>query len=414
MSSVPATNDLRLEPEAGERNYQRVLKACLAALGFFLPFSTAGVNIVLGVLLALCFVAPMRIWRTRPWRDPVLATGLVLLAYISLRTVAADGFTVTSLEVIKKYQELLLLPLFWALMRNARRPQVFANGLMVGSLGFAALYWIGDLLGLSKADVLGNWLHMHRISASFGLAICAFVLFEHARLGRLRPRIGYPAALFLAATVLLVVGARTGHVVMLLLLLCAASRAAPPRARVLAVTGALLTVVAVGAMSSSIRHRVVETLHDTQAAQRGEVRADSSTGSRLEVLHNAVTVAREHWLVGTGWSQYPRAVEEVALRRHADPKQVPGALSRNAHNEYLMQLAAGGLPALLLFIAWVSLPVWRAARDAGTGRPWSSAVGCVALAFAVAALFNSLLLDAVEAHLYAALLAWLLVRRVEA
>jgi hypothetical protein len=40
-------------------------------------------------------------------------------------------------------------------------------------------------------------------------------------------------------------------------------------------------------------------------------------------------------------------------------------------------------------------------------------LACVALAFAIAAAFNSLLFDFVEAHFYVALMSWLLVSRVE-
>jgi O-antigen ligase len=182
---------------------------------------------------------------------------------------------------------------------------------------------------------------------------------------------------------------------------------------VLTALGVLAAVLAVGALSPSVRGRVLETMHDSEAGRRGQPVTDSSTQMRLELWQNAATVARENWLLGTGWNNYRQAVETVSQRRHKDPALVPGALSRNPHNEYLMQLGAGGLPALLLFVLWLAWPIGRALREAGTGKPWAGAVGCVALAFAVGSIFNSLLLDFTEAHFYASLLAWLLVRRVE-
>jgi len=393
--------------------YQKVLSAALAALGFFLIFSTAGVYISMGVLLALCLAAPARIWRAQPWREPVLAVGLLLLAYIALRTLLGEGWTRSSLHAINKYQELLMIPLLWALLRNARRPQAFANGLIVGSLLFALAYWVAMGLQLPKTHPAGHWLHLHRISASFVLAVCAFVLFEHARLGKIPRTAGYLAAAFLLATVLFVIDARTGHVVMLVLLLCAALRAARRRARLPALVLTLAGAVVLGTLSNPVRERIAETLQDSRAVQKGQVLAESSTGARLETLRSAVGVARDNWQLGTGWQRYSEVMGQVAQRRYADPGQVLGARSENPHNEFLMQLGAGGLPALLLFTLWLALPVWRAIRDADTGKPWAGAVGCVALAFAVGSLFNSLLLDFVEAHFYAALLAWLLVRRVE-
>ena len=97
--------------------------------------------------------------------------------------------------------------------------------------------------------------------------------------------------------------------------------------------------------------------------------------------------------------------------RNGAPPDALWASSENAHNEYLMQAAAGGLPALLLFVAWLMAPVavlWRRPHEragpAGT-------LACIALAFAIGCLFNSLLLDFIEAHLYGALVAWLMARQ---
>jgi O-antigen ligase len=87
----------------------------------------------------------------------------------------------------------------------------------------------------------------------------------------------------------------------------------------------------------------------------------------------------------------------------------PGTYSDNPHNEYLLQSGAGGLPALALFLLWLALPLRLALRP--SAGPWAGTLGCVTVAFAVGCLFNSLLLDFVEGHLYGAVLAWLLAQR---
>lgn len=399
--------------EWNERVYQGVLSASLASLGFFLLFSIAGVYLSMGVLLMLCLVAPARIWRTRPWREPLLALGLLLLGYIALRTVLGEGWNRGSLLVVHKYHELLFLPLLWALLRNARWPQAFSNGLVAGALVLAVLYWVGFFLGLDLTNVLGVWLHTRRISAGFGLAICAFLLFEHARLGRLPRRAGYGAALFLVFSVAFAIDGRTGHVVVLVLLCCAAFRAAPRRAGIAAAAGAAIFAVLVGALSHSVRDRVLESFHGVQTSLGHEAGPVSSTTARFEVWQSATVVARENWLLGVGWGHYAKAADEASRRRHADPRLVPGAQSDNPHSEYLMQLASGGVPALLLFLLWIAWPVWAGVRPGGAGKHWTGVLACVALAFAIAAAFNSLLFDFVEAHFYVALMSWLLVSRVE-
>jgi hypothetical protein len=40
------------------------------------------------------------------------------------------------------YHELLLLPVLWALLRTARRPQVFTQGLITGAVLVAITMWL--------------------------------------------------------------------------------------------------------------------------------------------------------------------------------------------------------------------------------------------------------------------------------
>jgi O-antigen ligase len=404
LTAVTVPGELvALHVPRSERIYQGALSAALGCLGFFTLFSTAGISFAMGVLLVLCCLPPSRIFHRAAWREPVGAIGLVLLAYIALRTLAATGFTTGTLDAINRYHELILLPLLWAILRVARRPNALVNGLMLGAVAFATAHWLAPL-----SEELEQFLHFRRISGGFGLAVCAFLLFEHARLGHLSPRVGYGLAAFLALTLLFASNGRTGHIVLLVLMLCAAFRAAPPKLRVAVVAATLVAGLLVGYFSKPIRSRMGETWTEMQASGNGQPAAPES---RTELLRTGLEVVREHWLVGTGWARYPRAFSEIAAQRQGNlPPDGGGAV--NPHNEYVLQLGAGGVPALLLFVLWLGWPMWRALRERGRQGPWAGAVGCVSLAFAVSALFNSVLLDFTEAHFYVAVLAWLLVRRV--
>lgn len=406
--SVPVpTSGVAAQPLLGwsERAYQHVLTGALASLGFFVLFSTAGTSISLFVLALVCVASPGRLWATRPWRDPLLRLGLLLFAYILLRTVLVDGFTRTGLAAVNRYHELLMIPLLWALMRNARRPQAFANGLLLGALVFAALHWLAPLF----PKIYHYFLFSRRVSGGFGLAVCAFLLFEHARLGRLPAAVGYAGAVFLAATVIFASEGRTGHVVLLALLVCAAFRAAPVRLRLAVVLAILVTGVLVAGASDPIRMRVEETLRETQSTSAGSIGSGSSTGTRIELLRTGAEVAGQHWLAGTGWGDYASVFQQAAAENGMKPEH---ARVSNPHNEYLLLLGAGGLPALLLYLLWVGWPMWVGLRDRGRHPRWTGPVGCVALAFALGSLFNSVLLDFTEGHFYGALMAWLMVRRV--
>lgn len=405
MSLAAVPGEFDLSAARGERIYQGALSAALACLGFFALFSTAGINIALGVLLLLCLLRPRRVLQPAAWREPVGVIGLVLLAWVALCTLAHSGFSMESFDAVNRYRELLLLPLLWAILRTARRPNALVNGLMLGAVVFAAAHWL-----VPFSQQLELFLHYRRISGGFGLAVCAFLLFEHARLGRLPPRAGYGLAAFIALTLLFATNGRTGHVVLLVLALCAAFRAAPPRLR-LAVSVATLAIgLLVGFSSGSIRSRMDETWNEMKASRDG---AQAAPESRTELLRTGLEVVRDHWVLGTGWARYPAVFSETSVARHeAQGQPGVGAGAVNPHNEYVLQLGAGGIVALLLFALWLAWPMWRALRERGREGPWAGAVGCVSLAFALSALFNSVLRDFTEAHFYVAVLAWLLVRRV--
>jgi O-antigen ligase len=400
----PSAAEIRAVGAQGtfERAWQVALTGSLAALGFFLPFSTAGTSLALAALLVLSLVAMPRILRLAPWRDPVLATGLALLAWVIVRTFAG-GWDLQSLASANRYHELLMVPLLWGLLLLARMPQALFYGLVAGASLLAALHWLAPLV-----DGLPQWLSPRRISAGFAMATAAFLLFEHGR-QRLLPRgPALLAAIFLALTVLFATDGRTGHLVLLVLLGCAAWRASSGRWR----WAAAVLLVVVGAMLSSMsqpmRTRIIETL-SVAHANAGEAQL-TSTNIRVQLLKSGMQVARENYWVGTGWAQYQQEFAQAGEKLGMKPG--PWSRGTNPHNEYLMQLGAGGLPALALFLAWLAAPMAQAARGIG-GRPdpWRGALACVTIAFAVGCLFNSMLLDFVEGHLYAAVLALLLAKR---
>lgn len=389
-----------------EASWQAVLALALFSLGFFVLFSTAGTSLSLGALLLLALVAPARLWKQQPWRDPVLAAGLVLLAYVALRTFGDDGWNRAGREAVNHYHELLMAPLVWAMVRLSSRPQAFFRGLVLACLLLSAAHWLVPHVPQLEAP-----LHSRRISLGFGLAVSAFLLFEHARLRQLHRGFGYAAAAFVAATVFFAYDGRTGHLVLLLLILCAAWRAAPARLRLWAVLATLVASVAIAATSTTVRMRLAETRTELR---EGNSDTPGSIGSRVELLRISWEVVRQGGVMGVGWHRYPEAFNAVALQRQGRAMQNQTAV--NPHNEYLLQLGAGGLPAVLLFGVWLAVPLWQSVRRRQEPAcPWQGTVGCLALAFALACAFNSALQDFMEAHLYAGVLAWLLAcRRTEA
>ncbi|WP_374668817.1 O-antigen ligase family protein [Ramlibacter sp.] len=390
-----------------ERAWHAALPRLLATFGFFIPFSTAGTSIGMAIMLLMGAPVAARLWRLTPWRDPMVAVGLVLLAWIAARTWLGEAWGPQALSEVNRYHELLFLPVLLALLQLSRRRDALLLGMVAGALVLALLYWLAPLIPSA-----GQFLHLRRISAGFSFGLCAFVLLERARQGEGTAWFNRGAALFLALTVVFMIDSRTGHIALLVLLPFAAWRSAPQRAR-LPVTAAIVAagLLAV-ALSGPVRQRIDETVRETQASLQGQTQL-TSTGARIQLFRSAVVIVMESWPWGTGWQGWSSAFADLTRRRGYTNEQLLGAhTADNPHNEYLMQAGAGGAPALALFLAWLAVPLVRGIRR--RADPWAGTAAIVTLAFAVACLFNSLLRDFIEGHVFMALMAWLLMRQRQA
>jgi len=383
--------------------WQSLVLAALAALGFFLPFSSAGVAVALAALLVLALARPQFLWRSTPWKDPVMVTGLALLAFIIGHTLWTTGPTATAWHTVNRYHELLLAPLVMGLMRDSRPRLIFIRALMAGAILLALAHWV--------ALMVPGWhahLESRRISAGFALAVCAFVALLRAR-EQARPWPARALAAFLASTVLFAIGGRTGQVVLLVLVACAAWLHSPQRWRWAAAVASPLVVVGLVISSGTAATRIAETLAGSQPA--GPAGQLTSTGIRIELLRLGIDLAGQYGATGAGFANYAAVHEQAADARYLGGtanqglRQAPWVSATNPHNEYLMQLIGGGIAALALFLAWLGLTLRTAAR---ARAPVGGMLAGACLAFATGCLFNSLLMDFVEGHVYMGLLAWLL------
>lgn len=379
--------------------WQAVLAVALGALGFFLTFSTAGISLAMAVLVALAVMRPRFIRDAAPWKEPAMAAGLALLAYIIGHTLWTTGPTAQAWETINRYHELLLAPLLLALMRDTRSRLVFIRALMAGAFLLALAHWVALLVPEWQLQ-LGS----RRISAGFALAVCAFIALMRGR-GQPRPWPARMLAAFLAITVLFAIDGRTGHVLILVLVACAAWLHSPPRWRWAAAIASPLLALALAISSGTVGSRISETL--AGSASVGPGGSVTSTGIRIQLLRVAGDLAIRYAPTGAGFANYAVVHEQAARARYigTPAAEAPWARASNPHNEYLMQLIGGGGVALALFLGWLGLTLRQAAQ---ARPPTAGMLAGACLAFAVGCLFNSLLMDFVEGHVYMGLLAWLL------
>jgi ADP-heptose:LPS heptosyltransferase/O-antigen ligase len=394
-------------PAAGRRSvavsvWDLLLALALALLGFFLPFSTAGVAIAEVMLLLLILVRPRSLAEPAPWQEPVMACGLLLLAYIAIHTLVVSGAGRHSIQTINGYQELLVAPLLLALLQRARDRAILFWSIVAGSMLLASLYWASLVAPWIRVEIVGE----RRISAGFTMALCAYLLVlraeDHVHPWRLRL-----LAAFFVASVLFAINSRTGHLLVLLLAGCVAWLHTPRRWRIAAAIAVPAALLLVALSSPAVRDRVQETLAGSQPIRpNGEF---TSTTTRLGLMHITAELSRRYALTGAGFANYAAVHEQAGRALYPELAASPlGAealwlRSSNPHDEYVMQLVGGGIVALLLFVAWLGLTLRRALQ---APPPTRGMLAGMALAFAVGCAFNSLLLDFTEGHVYVALLAW--------
>lgn len=375
----------------------RSLTVALTLFGFFLAWTPAGVSIVLAMLALLALVAAPAIWRSAPWRDPVIATGLVLLAYITLHTLWVSGFTSTAGQAINRYHELVMAAVLLALFRLSSQPQLFFRAMVLGVIAYAAAHWVALFIPALAANLASR-----RISAGLCLLLVAFVLVERARLNP-RPWPSRLAAAFLCLTVLFAIDGRTGHLVLLLLAALVAWVHSPKRWRWAALVAVPMVVLAVGLASSAVQLRLAETMAASAKNKNGEL---TSTGIRIELIRSGLALSTQYYALGAGFARYAEVNRQsVTARFGPEPVRqgLPWATVENPHNEFVMQIVGGGVASLALFVVWLVLPAMRRKN----GHANVALVGLV-LAFALGCAFNSMLRDFIEGHFYVALLAWLL------
>lgn len=394
--------------------HDRLLRGLFALTGLSLLVSPAAVYLSLAALLLVGMMRAPVLWAQRPWAHPVVAVGLILLAWLTVHTLwLAPPSTPDAWRILNKYHELLLPLLLIPLFASVRQDRSFMHGLALGALLYALAHWLSLI-----HPPLAAYLVSKRISAGWTLSVAAFLFLMQTRGSRHR-RAWIGLSAFLALTVLAAIGGRTGHLTILALMALAGGLLAPRRWRWGAVALITALLLGVAALSPQVAQRMTETLTESTSLDGEPI---TSTGIRLQLLKTAGEMLRQHPLLGVGLPNYSAEHARAAQQRLAQDPQGAAYLkdhwitSSNPHNEYLMQWVGAGLPAFLLFTTWLGTMLATARTLLRQQRAVAQARSLIGLtlAFAGGCLFNSLLLDFVEGHFFIVTLSWLLARTQDA
>ncbi len=372
--------------------------------GFSIPLSTSFSEITTGLFMACWLLSgnlPAKWSLIRRHRIALLS--LALFGLLAAGTMWSSAGWSAAARCLLKYRELVYLPMFVVVFRDARLRTLATYAYMVAAvmlMGASYVEWLtGADYGNASAPnefVVAKDRIIHGLLMAFLVYLAAVELAAtppDLRLGRRFPgtwRWVYAAVIALAVcNIVFLVKGRTGYLLLgVLTTLFFWERLGR---RGMAIAGVLLALFAVGSFTclKVVRERIDQTISQFQN-QFGAERKHSPD-PRLEFYANTLSLIGRHPFLGTGTGSFRG--EYANLVAHSDDRA-----TSDPHNEYLLLASQVGLAGPALFIVLLGAQ-WLAAarlatRDQAVGRG-------IVLTIAVGSLFNSLILSVTGGLIYA-------------
>ena len=378
---------------------ERTAQWAAIALGVSIPISVALDNALLVIVLAGWLLAgDYRHALRAVERSRMMLAAVVLFGLLLAGMLHGDRDSGEAARVLGKYLNLMFIPVFAVLLREAPRRRCALFG-FAGSLGLtlALSYLLAAGVPFPRWMVLGDTsnpaVFKQYLTHGILLAYGAFLFAELALAASTPKRRAFwaVAALLAAVNVLMMMQGRTGHFVLVVLALYLGYSWKRWLGLAVAATTTVACIAILILVPGPFQQRYGLAEEGQQFLEPG-ARAHTSNQQRLDFYRASLAIIREHPLIGVGTGGFARAYADKT--RGTDAFQ-----THNPHNEYLhiaVQLGLAGLAALL-YLFWQQ---WRESARLASPLECHVARGLV-LAIAAGCLFNSLLLDHTEGLLYA-------------
>lgn len=397
------------------------------ALGFTIPIWVMA-DSVLVVFLVICWVAGGE-WRERVHRmmtNPVALGVLLLFGWLLAGTFWGMGSLEDRMLAVKKYADLLLIPLLISMMIGAqeRRRAILALAASLAvtlALSFALSAGILPTGGLIHCDPFNPCLlkkqipcdpsiscvpanyhpvcdpsnpcifkkhTTHNLLMAFGVLLFGVLAWKASQ--RWTRWAWGGASLIAASNVLLMVQGRTGYVVLAGLAMMVFHMYFGWRGMMAAIIALSVTFSAAYQGSAAFHNRI--NLIVTGLSQwNPQMATYDGVTERMEFFYHTVEIIQDHPLLGVGTGGFAQAyatrVQDVGLPVPAHP-----------HNQYLLIMTQVGIVGLGLLL-WLFVKQWRSASLAGDASYELLASGLV-VTIAIACLFQPALNDHTEKLFY--------------
>lgn len=361
---------------------------CVWAACFCIPLSTSLLGVFSG-LATLCWLLSGS-FRQAPAvcrRHPALLFALLLFVLLAVGLSYSAAEPADALDALKKYRELLLLPVMVSLLSVHRQAGQRAEQFFVaGCLTLMLISW-AMALNLVPSERYGNSLLFH-ITHSFFMAVLAYWALIYA--ANRQPHRLLWIAVFLAATANLfyIAPGRTGMFIYLCLMLLFIMQRLSRWKRLSAIALLVIALIGFYGTSTNFSQRIELVAQEIAAYQPGQAR--SSIGQRFDWWMASLHLIAERPLLGHGTGSFLAAQQQQDWGSDMQP-------SNNPHNEYLFLAVQVGVPGLVLFLA-ILLCQWREGLKLSPEK--KDLMQGVLTALYAGSLMNSLLFDSHQGHFY--------------
>lgn len=344
----------------------------LCFLAFPMSVALANVALLLTLLLWLLSLtgAPARADLREALRNPLAAPALALFAWVVIAVAWSPAQNPDALGFLQKYLKFLLVPMFIALLQDARTRRHCWHAFIVALLLTSAITWLSVWVDIpwtraarySRAN--DHTVFKDHISQGLMMTVFATMAAWTFVTSRNLAWRSLAATAWVLATgsILFLSEGRTGY------LAWAASNGAfaltlavaHSRRAVLGALVGLGTLVALAfVVSPVLQERVAGAWHDarTSSLDTSPGAVVTSAGARVEMTRFALEASWKAPVLGHGTASYP-----VLAKQHFTTTEWCSVVCPHPHNQFLFFLVEQGVIGLLLFLWFIAAIVregWR-------------------------------------------------------
>lgn len=373
----------------------------LIAIGFTIPISTVLTNIFCGLVVLLTILEGNYQTRWQQlYRCPISRLAWSLFAYMIIAFSYTSASWKEALLMLDKYRELLYIPIFILLFQQENLRKWGLNAFLAAMGLTLSLSYLTAITGweLGKGPADNPFVFKNYITQGLLMSLAAYFLAVHV--WQHSQNRWWRTVLILLAlyNIIFMTQGRTGYIVLACLVLLFIYQVSHWRGVLLGLLSLVVISLGIYQLSDVVQTRIDKVSLGLQDYQQGEI--VGSIPARLQFLHNSFELVTQHPVFGTGTGSFAHQYRQLS--------ESQGTLSTdNPHNEYLMLAVQWGLLGMSLFIYLL----WQLANTSRhLSQPWL-AQGLL-MAMAVGCVFNSLLLDTTEGHLFAYLIGLFWAQRV--